>query len=167
MLSSHPEENVYGQNSVIKRSGQEISAKGFVLFLCVSFTDDSLNKRRQLCLSFKKWNAVLLLRTPQNVYTVLCGCFTLCLWFPKNAHLFLAVQKGVGKSFPWSQLLAYQPCNKDSLWVAAGGGPSRVCSCGLCLSSPWQVSCAFCLNSPPPSSRMETEAMDMWGTWNF
>lgn len=85
--------------------------------------------------------------------------------------LFLVVQRGVGKSFPWSQLLAYQPHNKGSLWVAAGGGPSRVCSHGWCLCSPRAGLVSSGLNSPPPSPEMESGAIavvpatDMWGVW--
>ncbi len=109
-------------------------------FVSLSLIDYSLKPRSRLCLLFENIIHSLCCGHPKmsNVVTSPSVPSSLSAF-----GLFLAVQRGVGKRFPWSQLLAYQPRNKGSLWVAAGGGPSRVCSRGWCLSSPGQVLCAL------------------------
>lgn len=100
-----------------------MSTEGFIPFVSVILIDYSLKQRSQPCLLFKNVMQCRCCGHPKmsTVFYVVASVFA-----SLNAlSLFLVVQRGVGKSFPWSQRLAYQPHNKGSLWVAAGGGPSE------------------------------------------
>lgn len=139
MLGCCPGEKVEREMCYKKKWSMKCQITASTPFVSLSWIDYSLKPRSQPCLLFENIMQSRCCGHPRMSTLFYVVTSPSVSGSCKVLGLFLVVQRGVGKSFPWSQLLAYQPHNKGSLWLAAGGGLSRVCSRGWCQNSPRQV----------------------------